>query len=204
MLSYVFDDFNKSQVFKVFGFTNTRFDEVGWFYPSASSSEIDRYVVYNYAEDVWTYGELVRHAWLDSGVEPYPRATGGGYVYEHETGYDDDGNPMTNVFIESSDFDIADGEQFAFIKEIIPDFKFLENASGAVNLVLKTRNAPGETLTTNSTNSITGTISKADVRARGRQAVIRVESDDDNVSGNTATGWRLGATRLDVRPDGRR
>tara|TARA_R100000664_G_C2755718_1_gene143466 strand:+ start:272 stop:2131 length:1860 start_codon:yes stop_codon:yes gene_type:complete len=204
VLSYVFDDFNSSQVFKVFGFSNTQFDEVGWFYPSASSSEIDRYVVYNYAENVWTYGELVRHAWLDSGVEPYPRATGAGFIYEHETGYDDDGSPMTNVFIESSDFDIADGEQFAFIKEVIPDFKFLENASGAVNLVLKTRNSPGETLTTNSTSSITGTTSKADVRARGRQAVIRVESDDDNVSGNTATGWRLGATRLDVRPDGRR
>lgn len=204
VLSYVFDDFNTSQVFKVHGFTNTQFDEVGWFYPSANSSEIDRYVVYNYAEQVWSYGELVRHAWLDSGVEPYPRATADSYLYEHETGYDDDGSPMTNVFIESSDFDIAEGEQFAFIRKIIPDFKFLENSTGAVNLVLKTRNSPQDTLVVKNTSSITSSTAKADVRARARQAVIRVESDDDNISGNTSTGWRLGATRLDINPDGRR
>jgi len=204
VLSYVFDDFNTSQIFKVFGFSNTQFDEVGWFYPSANSSEIDRYVVYNYAEQVWSYGELERHAWLDSGVESYPRATGGGFLYEHETGYDDDGNPMTNVFIESSDFDLAEGEQFAFIRRIIPDFKFLENSAGTVNVVLKTRNSPGDSLVVKNTSSITSSTSKADVRARARQAVVRVESDDDNVSGNTGTGWRLGATRLDINPDGRR
>jgi hypothetical protein len=204
VLSYVFDDFNTSQVFKVHGFTNTQFDEVGWFYPSSNSSEIDRYVVYNYAEQVWSYGELVRHAWLDSGVEPYPRATANSYLYEHETGYDDDGTPMTNVFIESSDFDIAEGEQFAFIRKIIPDFKFLENSTGAVNLVLKTRNSPQDNLVVKNTSSITSSTAKADVRARARQAVIRVESDDDNISGNTSTGWRLGATRLDINPDGRR
>ena len=205
VLSYVFDDFNSSQVFKTHAFTNTQYDEVGWYYCSASSDEIDRDVVYNYAENVWSYGQLRRYAWLDAGVEPYPRATENSYLYEHETGYDDDGSPMTNVFVESSDFDIGDGEQFAFINRMIPDIRFLSNSDGGqVNIVLKTRNFPGDTLTTNSTSAISSSTQQSHVRARARQAVVRIESDDDNVSANTATGWRLGATRLDVRTDGRR
>ena len=205
VLTYVFDDFNSSQAFKVHAFSNTQFDEVGWFYCSASSTEIDKYVVYNYSEQVWSYGLLERHAWLDAGVEPYPRATLDGYLYEQETGFDDDGSPMTNVYIESSDFDIGDGEQFAFINKIIPDVRFLGNSSGGqVNMVLKTRNFPGEDLSTNSTSVISSSTKQNHVRARARQAVVRLESDDDNVPANTETGWRLGATRLDIRPDGRR
>ena len=204
VLTYVFDDFNSSQAFKVHAFSNTQFDEVGWFYCSASSTEIDKYVVYNYSEQVWSYGLLERHAWLDAGVEPYPRATLDGYLYEQETGFDDDGSPMTNVYIESSDFDIGDGEQFAFINKI-PDVRFLGNSSGGqVNMVLKTRNFPGEDLSTNSTSVISSSTKQNHVRARARQAVVRLESDDDNVPANTETGWRLGATRLDIRPDGRR
>ena len=205
VLSYVFDDYNSSQAFKTHAFTNTQYDEVGWYYCSGSSDEIDRYVIYNYAENVWSYGQLRRYAWLDAGVEPYPRATENFYLYEHETGYDDDGSPMTNVFVESSDFDIGDGEQFAFINKMIPDIRFLSNSDGGqVNLVLKTRNFPGDTLTTNSTSAISSSTQQSHVRARARQAVVRVESDDDNTPANTATGWRLGATRLDVRTDGRR
>ena len=205
VLSYVFDDFNSSQAFKVHAFSNTQFDEVGWFYCSAGSTEIDKYVVYNYSEQVWSYGLLERHAWLDAGVEPYPRATLDGYLYEQETGFDADGSPMTNVYIKSSDFDIGDGEQFAFISRIIPDVRFLSNTSGGqVNMVLKTRNFPGDSLSTNSTSVITSSTQQNHVRARARQAVVRLESDDDNVPANTSTGWRLGATRLDVRPDGRR
>ena len=154
---------------------------------------------------VWAYGQLRRYAWLDAGVESYPRATENSYLYEHETGYDADGSPMTNVFVESSDFDIGDGEQFAFINKMIPDIRFLSNSTGGqVNLVLKTRNFPGDTLTTNSTSAITSSTQQSHVRARARQAVVRVESDDDNTTANTETGWRLGATRLDVRADGRR
>tara|TARA_R100000654_G_scaffold8720_1_gene20313 strand:+ start:6653 stop:8518 length:1866 start_codon:yes stop_codon:yes gene_type:complete len=205
ILSYVFDDFNSSQAFKTHAFTNTQYDEVGWYYCSGSSDEIDRYVIYNYVENVWAYGQLRRYAWLDAGVEPYPRATNDSLLYEHETGYDDDGSPMTNVFVESSDFDIGDGEQFAFINRMIPDIRFLSNSSGGqVNIVLKTRNFPGDTLTTNSTSAISSSTQQSHVRARARQAVVRIESDDDNVPANTATGWRLGATRLDVRTDGRR
>ena len=114
--TYVFDDFNESQVFKVFGFSNTRFDEVGWFYCSSNSLEIDRYVVYDYADQTWTYGELGRTAWLDQGVEGYPRATADNYQYEHEFGYNDDGSPMTNVFLESSDLDLGDGDNFNYCK----------------------------------------------------------------------------------------
>jgi len=110
------------------------------------------------------------------------------------------------VFIESSDFDIGDGESFAFINRIIPDIKFLSNTSGGkVNLVLKTRDFPGESLTTASTSQIAASTSKADIRARARQIILRLESDDDAANaGNDNVGWRLGATRMDVKSDGRR
>jgi hypothetical protein len=206
VLSYVFDNLNANQAFKVFAFSNSEFNEVGWYYPSGSNLNIDKYVVYNYAEQVWTIGELTRTAWLDKGIVDYPRATESQYLYEHEFGYDADGSPMTNVFIESSDFDIGDGESFGFVRRIIPDIKFLSNSDGGqVNAVLKTRNYPGDTLTTASTSVIESNTSKADVRARARQIVFRLESDDDaGDSGNSDVGWRLGATRLDIQTDGRR
>jgi hypothetical protein len=206
VLSYVFDDFNAGQRYKVFAYTNTRFDEVGWYYVSGSATEIDRYIVFNYAESVWSYGQLERYAWLDAGVEPYPRATVSSYLYEHETGYNADGSPMTNVYIESSDFDIGDGEQFAFISKMIPDIRFINNSSGGqINFVLKTRDFPGDSLSTSSTSEITSSTQETDLRARTRQVVVRIESDDDASGvGNDDTGWRIGATRLDIRPDGRR
>jgi hypothetical protein len=204
--NYVFGDINLGQSFKFHAFTISDKNEVGWFYCSADSTEIDRYVIYNYIENLWIYGSLTRTAWLDSGIVNYPRATNGGYLYQQETGFNDDGSPMTNVFIESSDFDIGDGEQFTFIRRIIPDFKFLQNNNaGNVNIVVKTRNFPGDSLTTNSTNAITETTTQAYVRGRARQMVLRFESDDDATgNGNLDIGWRLGATRIDTRPDGKR
>jgi len=205
VLSYVFDDLNSNQAHKFFGFTNTEFDEVGWFYCSADSIEIDRYVVFDYADKVWTYGQISRTAWLDQGTVDYPRATADNYLYQHEFGYNDDGNPMTDVFIESSDFDIGDGDQFAFIRRIIPDVRFLNNSNGGqVNIVLKTRNFPGESLSTSNTNAISGSTTQSHVRARGRQAVVRLESDDDDTNANDDTGWRLGLLRMDIQNDGRR
>tara|TARA_R100001377_G_scaffold77711_1_gene55109 strand:- start:5503 stop:7368 length:1866 start_codon:yes stop_codon:yes gene_type:complete len=206
VLSYVFDDLNGGQAYKICSFTNNAHDEVGWFYPSANSIEVDRYVVFDYNDNVWSYGELSRTAWLDEGTVDYPRAVSENYLYEHEFGYNDDGSPMTNVFIESSDFDIGDGEQFSFLNKIIPDIKFLSNSNeGKVNMVLKTRNFPGDTLTTNSTNSIASTTQQAHIRGRARQAVLRLESEDNNTNGsNDDTGWRLGATRINIRSDGRR
>ena len=129
-----------------------------------------------------------------------------GYLYQHEDGYDDDGEPMTNVYIESSDFEIGNGDSFAFINKIIPDFKFIENQNDcSVNVVLKTRNYPGQSLVTRATEAIQETTAYKNIRARGRQAALRIESDDDATnSGNLGVGWRLGATRLNIKQDGRR
>jgi hypothetical protein len=206
--NYVFSDLNETQSYQAFSFVNKAFDEVGWFYCSGSSNVIDRYVVYNYEENLWTIGSLSRTAWLDEGVFDNPKAVLSssdiGYVYNHEVGNDNDGLPMTDVFIESSDFDIdPGGEDFQFINRIIPDIKFTGTAATgsdgqAVNLVLKRRNFPGEALTTAVTSTCTSTTTKIDTRVRGRQAVLRIESDDDGV------GFRVGAMRLDFRPDGRR
>jgi len=204
---YVFSDINLTQSFKINAFTIADKNEVGWFYCSSSSDEVDKYVIYNYAENVWFYGSLSRTAWLDAGIENYPRAVSNGYLYQQETGFDDDGSPMTNVFIESSDFDLGDGEQFTFIQKIIPDFKFLQssNEDGSVNVVVKTRNYPGDSLSVNSTSSIQASTQQAFIRGRARQMVLRFESDDDAPNdGNLGIGWRLGATRIDVRTDGKR
>ncbi len=212
VLNYVLDDINTTQSFKTLAFTNREFNEVGWFYCSSSSEEIDRYVTYNYLEDVWSIGNLSRTAWIDDGVFEKPRATGkdsdgDGYVYIHESTDDDDGSPMDDVFIESGDIDIEEGNQLGFVSRIIPDVKFFGTTptDGQINFVLKTRNFPGESLTTNSTNNITSTTQQAFTRARGRQLVLRVESDDDAATeSRTGFKWRLGANRIDIRTDGRR
>jgi hypothetical protein len=206
VLNYVFSNMNVGQAYKINAFTNSENNEVGWFYPSGSATEIDRYVIYNTQEKIWYYGNLERHAWLDSGVKNFPQATNNNYVYQHEIGYDDDGSAMTGVFVESSDFDIGDGNQFSSISSIIPDIRFLQDTnSGTVNIVTKMRNYPGESLTTKATSEISSSTTKANIRARGRQAVVRFESNDDQSGqGNVAIGWRLGATRLDVKTDGRR
>ena len=204
--NYVFGDINLTQSFKIHAFTIKDKNEVGWFYCSSSSSEIDRYVIYNYAENLWFYGQLVRTAWLDSGIENYPRAVSGGYLFQQEIGFNDDGSPMTGVFIESSDFDLDDGEKFAFARRIIPDFKFIQDPNnGSVNVVVKTRNFPGDTLATNSTNEVTSTTQQSHIRARARQMALRIESNDDATNdGNLSIGWRLGATRIDIKTDGKR
>jgi len=204
--NYVFGDLNTNQAFKIQAFTNKEHNEVGWFYPSASSEEIDRYVIYNTQQQVWYYGQLVRTVWLDSGVEPFPQATNGGYLYQHEIGFDNDGSAMTNVFVESADFDIGDGDRFTQISALIPDIKFLQDDnSGTVNVVTKVRNFPGDSLTTDSTSEVSSTTQKVNLRARGRQAVVRFESNDDATNdGNLSIGWRLGDTRMDVKTDGRR
>ena len=209
--SYVFDDLNEGQAFQVFGFLNKQFNEVGWFYCSGSSETIDRYVTYNYVDQTWAIGQLARTAWLDEGIANVPRAAGydgtNNYIYSHETGFDDDGSPMDNVFIESADFDIGDGQEFQFIKKVIPDVKFTGSGGTdqTINFVLKARNYPGQSLTTDQTSSFTGTTTKIDTRARGRQAAVRFESDDDASAGvRTGVGFRIGATRLDLQPNGRR
>ena len=208
--SYVFDDFNEGQAFQVFAFVNKQFNEVGWFYCSAASTSIDRFVAYNYEEQTWNIGQLSRTAWLDEGIVAFPRAAGKSnsshFLFQHETGHDDDGSPMTNVFIESADFDIGDGEEFQFIRRCIPDIKFTGSGENqTINVVVKARNFPGSDLTTDQTTAITSSTTKVDTRARGRQAVVRFESDDDAVTDSQlGVGFRVGGTRLDIQPNGRR
>lgn len=209
--SYVFDDINEGQSFQFFAFLNKKFNEVGWFYCSEDSTSIDRFVAYNYVEQTWNIGQLSRTAWLDEGIVAFPRAAGKAssvpYLYQHETGHDDDGSPMDNVFIESADFDIGEGEEFQFIKRMIPDVKFTGSGGSEqqINVVLKQRNFPGSSLTTDQTSSFTATTTKIDMRARARQAAIRFESDDDATNGvRLGVGFRVGGTRLDIRPNGRR
>jgi len=209
--SYVFDDINEEQSFQFFAFLNKKFNEVGWFYCSEDSTSIDRFVAYNYVEQTWNIGQLSRTAWLDEGIVAFPRAAGKAssvsYLYQHETGNDDDGSPMDNVFIESADFDIGEGEEFQFIKRMIPDVKFTGSGGSGqqINVVLKQRNFPGSSLTTDQTSSFTATTTKIDMRARARQAAIRFESDDDAANGpRLGVGFRVGGTRLDIRPNGRR
>ena len=210
--NYVFSDLNQTQSYQIFGFVNKAFDEVGWFYCSADSNVIDKYVTYNYEENVWMIGNLSRTCWLDEGIFSDPKATyttnNVGYLFNHETGNDDDGLAMTNVFIESGDFDLGEGDQYQFISRIIPDVKFTGSATtGAdgqtVDIVLKRRNFPGEELTTAVTSACTSVTTKIDTRARGRQAVLRVQSNDTNTN-DTGMGFRLGATRIDIKPDGMR
>jgi len=209
--SYVFDDINEDQNFQFFGFLNRQFNEVGWFYNSSSSDLPDRYVTFNYSDGVWAIGELARTAWIDEGIENNPRAAGSvsgtHYIYNQELGNDADGSPMTNVYVESGDFDIGEGEDFQFIRRMIPDVKFTGTASSGqqINTVLKTRNYPGDSLTTQSTSAFTSSTSKIDLRARARQAVVRFESDDDaDEASQLGVGFRVGGTRLDIRPNGRR
>jgi hypothetical protein len=141
----VFLDFNFDQSEKVVSGINSEFSEVFWFYPSASSSDNDKYVIYNYGEKVWYFGNLARTAWLDRGVRAFPLAAGNQYLYNHELGYDDDGSAM-NSYIESSPMDIGDGDKFTYIGRVIPDITF----DGSTNLsspqatfTVKSRNFPG-------------------------------------------------------------
>ena len=208
---YVFSDLNEGQAFQVFGFLNKEFDEVGWFYCAAGETTISKYVVFNYEDGVWSIGELNRTSWIDEGIFDAPIASyttsDVGYLYDHETGNDADGSPMDNVYIESSDFALGNGEEFQSINKIIPDIKFTGSGGSGqtVNVVLKQRNYPGESLTTDSTNTCTATTTKIDTRLRARQAALRIESDDDGSVGvRSGVGFRVGAMRMDVRPNGRR
>jgi hypothetical protein len=202
LLRYVFDDINLDQSFKCFAASNKMFDEVFWFYPTADSTEIDRYVKFNFTENTWDLGSLSRTAWVDYGIHDNPRASGlasgTNFVYIQEKGDDNDGSPMTS-YIESADFDLGDGQQFMFISRLIPDIDITSSdAEASVNYVLKTRNYPGDSLVTSSTSAIQATTEQAFLRSRSRQASLRIESSTTDIT------WTLGDLRLDLRPDGRR
>ena len=202
--AYVFDDFNYDQTWKVHATRNAQFNEVTWFYCSGDSLEIDRYVTYNYLEQTWTIGTMARTAWIDAGSStetPIGAGSSGSttnYLYNQETGSNDDGSAMT-AYIESADFDAGDGDQFMFIKRLIPDVSFIGTESSPVlTYSIKTRDYPLGSLNTATTATVTSDTGVAYVRARARQMRVRIESIDADNS------WRLGDTRFDIKEDGRR
>jgi len=208
---YVFEDFNSAQAEKVTAGINSQWGEVIWFYPSSTSDENDRYVVFNYIEKVWYYGNLARTAWRDRGIRTFPIAAGSdgtdNYLYNHEIGVDDDGSVM-EAYIESSQIDIGDGEKFLLINRLIPDLTFTgsDNGTPVANFTLETREYPGAAYDTTTEGAVTRSATspveqftnQLDMRLRGRSFAIKVDSD------SLGTRWRLGAPRVDLREDGRR
>lgn len=212
---YVFNDLDLTQAFKCVMGVNSEFNEVWFFYPSVEdgTGEISRYVIYNYLDNNWSIGKLVRYSWIDSGVNDLPVAglaiDSEFFLVNHESGYDDAGDPMTNVYVESADIDIGDGENFVFLKRIIPDMAFTTDPTVStdpvMNIVVKRRDYPGSSLVTDSTSAITETTTYKNIRTRARQIALRFESDDDATEANQkGYKWRLGATRIDIQPSGRR
>ena len=212
---YIFSDLDLGQAYKCFTGLNEEFSEVWFFYPSLSDNqkEISRYAIYNYEENSWSIGSLERYSWLSAGVLDKPLAAGEENstkrIYQHEKGFNDDESAMDGVFVESADIDIADGDKFVFLKRILPDILFLNEAgtsqNPAINVVLKQRDFNNQTLSTDSTTQITPSSTFGSVRSRARQFVLRFESDDDNaVNDRKNYKWRLGSTRVEVQPSGRR
>ena len=210
--SYVFDDLNNEQISKVSAGLNSEYAEVWWFYPSKNSEEVDRYVVYNYLENVWYYGTMGRTAWLDRGIFDLAIAANSDhYLYFQEVGFDDGTtNPASAIdsFIQSSPIDIGDGQQFMFVSRVIPDLTFQNSTSvvPAVTFTLRVRNFPDGTYFDSQSQEFVRTQSvpvdqrteQLFFRLRGRQMSFVVRSDE------LGTTWRLGSPRVDIRPDGRR
>lgn len=209
---WVFADFNHEQAWQVCAGTNEAFNEVWWFFCSEDSQANDKYVVYNYHEKLWYYGTMSRTAWLDSPVRTSPMAAAtDGRIYFHENGLDDsepDVAVPVNAYIQSADFDIAEGHQASFVSRIIPDITFVGSTAIAPTVTMKVtpRAAPGGDYLTKPDNDVIRTIAlpielyteQVWLRARGRHMSLRLES---NALG---TAWQMGKPRLDVRPDGRR
>ena len=208
---YVFTDINSDQLEKVTAGVNSAFAEVVWYYPSASSSENDRYVTYNYQQKIWYYGNLSRTVWLDRGVNADPiAASDDHYLYLHEIGFDDGSTePVSAItaFIESSQMDLGEGDSFAFMRRLIPDVTFRNSTADtpSATMTLKVRNFPGGAYLASDAGTISKTASvpleqftdQVHLRLRGRSFALRMESQNAGVT------WRLGSPRVDIRPDGR-
>ena len=215
---FVFNDFNELQYDQVTAGTNEAFDEIWWFYCSQNSQTNDRYVVYNYLEKTWYYGTMARTAWLDSGLRDYP--LGASYQHNlvnHEFGTDDNetGTPAAiTATITSGQFDIDDGDRFAFVWRVMPDMTFdgstTDSPHATMSLLPLANSGSGYNSPTSEGGSNSGTVTRtatvpieqftgqANIRVRGRQMSIKIESDSLGVK------WQLGSPRIDLRPDGRR
>jgi|TARA_R100000482_G_scaffold97395_2_gene41597 hypothetical protein len=208
----VLTDINNEQSEKIFVGVNSGYGEIWWFYPSLESDNIDKYVVYNYNQDIWYYGTLDRTAWIDMGVDDYPIAAGtDGKLYFHEFGHDDQSTPTPtaiNAFVQSAPIDLGDGEVFSYVRKLIPDVTFRNstNAAPTVDYTIDAFNYNGGLQVSSDTANIVKSSSvpieqyteKVDLRVRGRAIALKVQSSQ------TGTTWRLGLNRLDIRPDGKR
>lgn len=215
---HVFGDFNHLQYEQVCSGTNEAYHEIWWFYCSANSNQNDKYVVYNYMEDIWYYGELSRSAWLDSGLRDYPlAATYSNNLVNHEQGVDNaEGDTVLPIhsYIASTQFDLDGGERFAFVWRILPDLRFdgstATNPSVTMTLLPLANSGAGYTnpasvggvnnaaVTRTSTIPIEQYTGQVYTRVRGRQMAMKIESSAVGVQ------WQLGTPRIDMRPDGRR
>lgn len=210
---HVFANINLDQGDQIICGTNEEWNEVWWFYPTADSDYNNAYVVYNHLERIWYYGTIDRTAWLDTPLRANPVAANtdlvtanDGYLYNHEDGLDDDDAPMES-YIQSSDFDIEDGDQFMLTRRILPDIQFAGSTANEpqVTLQVRPRNFPGRPASPDAADSqpvietsVGQYTDQVFVRARARQMALKVQSDQLGVN------WQLGAPRLDARVDGRR
>jgi hypothetical protein len=225
---YIFDDINSYQFDQVFASTNEGFNEVWFFYCSSGSSVIDKYVIYNYAEDIWYYGYMGRTAWIDSGLQNYPTAATYSYnLVQHENGLNDatdsDAGVPIEAYINSSQFDIDDGQNFGFIWRLVPDITFrgstatnpsvtmtllpLQNSGSGYNNPASVGGQAYASVYSPGNQSITVGGKAYEIeqftgqvytRVRGRQMSFSIYSNQLN------TTWQLGAPRIDIRADGRR
>jgi len=215
---HVFSDFNTQQYDQVFAGTNESFHEVWWFYCSTNQTDVDKYVVYNYMENTWYYGNLSRTAWLDSGLRNFPLAATYSYnLVNHEVGTDNNETDTTlpiAASISSSQFDLDDGHQFAFIWRVLPDITFtgstatapvatmtllpLANSGSGYNDPLSQGGISSANITRSAVLPIEQYTGQLNTRIRGRQLAVKIESTALGVS------WQLGTPRIDMRPDGRR
>ena len=215
--NHVFENINFAQSDQIVCGTNEQWNEVWWFYPTADSDYNNAYVVYNHLEQIWYYGTIDRTSWLDTPLRRFPQATntpvsnggatvGSGYLYSHETGVNDDTLPI-DAYIQSSPFDIGDGDNFMLIRRIIPDVNFDNStaANATATLTIIPRNFPGgssQSDPADSQNVIESTLGtytdQVFMRARARQMAFKIRSQ------NLGVQWQLGAPRLDARQDGSR
>lgn len=215
---YIFGDINLQQQYQFFGSTNEGFNEIWWFYCSANSTEIDRYVVYNHLEKIWSYGNMARTAWIDSPLRDFPSAAGyDGQLIYHENGVNDGTtNPPSPIesYIQSADFNIGDGHNYGFVWRMIPDITFDGSYvnNPAVTITMRPRQNPGSNYGTAPSPEVISAQNYQGqrnyvvqqfteivyTRIRGRQMAFKIASDGLGVQ------WQLGVPSIDVRPDGRR
>jgi len=215
---YVFQDINLEQSAQIFASTNEGFNEVWFFYCSANSFTVDKYVTYNYAEDVWTYGTMARTAWLDSALRDYPMAATYTYnIVYHEQGNDDNETATAlpiNAIIETTEFDIDDGDHFGFVWRILPDITFrgsdaaspqvtmtlipMQNSGSGYNDPISLGGNSNATVVRTATVPIEQFTGQVYVRVRGRQMIMKIESNQ------LGCAWQLGSPRIDIKQDGRR